>query len=271
MRPALMVVAPTGRQTSMNSGRRFGLCRVGRSRAAICPAPPCRFRRHPPWPQGRCSRTLIDRLHCTRSAPDRRAVPGSPRMRPRLEGSEIGRATCLWPAPRLDSPVQVRFGVTRRRPRTRHLRSQCCAAATVPRTPARPEPRLLCRRRSRGGSGGFGRFSMRYPSDRRTEAKSSPEQPASEVMPTVTVNPKPSIAPGGLDAQGAGPPSQSRTNEICEPFQNIHAHRTLAADAIARSAVEHLGDLLVGGNRRASAGGKLLDSHRIPSSPGRRA
>ena len=78
-------------------------------------------------------------------------------------------------------------------------------------------------------------------------------------MPTVTVNPKPSIAPWRLDAQGTGPPSQRRTDEIGEPLQDIDAHRALAADAITGSAVERLGDVLIGGDRRATAGGKLLD------------
>src|SRR6516162_10901389 len=50
-------------------------------------------------------------------------------------------------------------------------------------------------------------------------------------MPTVTVNPKPSIAPGGF----------------------------APAHPVTGSAVEHLCNLLVGGDRGAAAGGKLLD------------
>src|SRR6266446_5439593 len=41
--------------------------------------------------------------------------------------------------------------------------------------------------------------------ERRTEAKSSPEQPASDVMAPVTVKPKPSVAPAGL---GCLPPER---------------------------------------------------------------
>ena len=63
----------------------------------------------------------------------------------------------------------------------------------------------------------------------------------------------------GLDAKGTGPPSQRRTNQISEALQDIDAHRAFAADAITRSEVEHLGNVRIGGNRRATTGGKLLD------------
>src|SRR5262249_42015258 len=51
-------------------------------------------------------------------------------------------------------------------------------------------------------SGGFGRRSIRYPSDRRIEAKSSPEVPVSDIIDPVTTKPEPSTAPAGL-APGA--------------------------------------------------------------------
>src|SRR5262249_24604147 len=54
-------------------------------------------------------------------------------------------------------------------------------------------------------SGGFGLRSMRYQSERKIDAKSSPEAPVSDVIAPVTTKLRPSKTPAGL---GPGAPSR---------------------------------------------------------------
>ena len=71
---------------------------------------------------------------------------------------------------------------------------------------------------------------------------------------------RPAVEGGGrLRSRRARPPGERRADDVGEPLQDIDAHGALAADAIAGGAIELLGDLLVGGDRGAAAGGEPLD------------
>ena len=62
-----------------------------------------------------------------------------------------------------------------------------------------------------------------------------------------------------LRARSAGTPCERRADEIGEPLQDIDPHGARPAHPVTGGAVEHLCNLVVGGDRRAAAGGKLLD------------
>ncbi len=78
---------------------------------------------------------------------------------------------------------------------------------------------------------------MRYPSERRIEAKSSPDAPVNDVMPLNTVKPPPGNAPDGFDTGCAFAPRQRGTDQIGKTLKNIDTHRALAADPITGGAI----------------------------------
>ena len=63
----------------------------------------------------------------------------------------------------------------------------------------------------------------------------------------------------GLYGRRAASPRERRTNQVGQPFEDVDAHGALAADTVAGGAIKHFRNVLVGGDRRAAAGGKLLD------------
>src|SRR3979490_1990406 len=115
------------------------------------------------------------------------------------------------------------------------------------------------------------------------EAKSSPEDPVSDVIAWVTVKQRPSTAPAGFSAEASRQASAGRIRSASrsristrtarsphtpepgvrqggargeragEPLQDIDAHGALAAHAVAGRAVERLRGFLVGREGGAAA------------------